>query len=207
MDQARLDRIRLLSSRFRELQGLRLAWFGATIALVLGSYVAVESEPTPMGVGGALLASSFIVMAGTARLKRYYDATFGRQQPSPPARLQTVGLLVTFSCLAGWLAPLGATAAIVGIGSLWVVIRDWPWRAYYLAATAAVVVSVIASVSTGASFATGQAMALTYILFGVSFVPIGLLDHRLLVKLMDEARAPEVAAAASRSGSERPTDA
>ena len=189
MDQARLDRIRLLSSRFRELQGLRLAWFGATIALVLGSYVAIESKPTPTGVGIALLGSSLLVMAGTWRLKRYYDATFGRQQPSPPARLQTFGVLVTFSCLAAWLAPLAATAAIIGIGSLWVVIRDWPWRAYYLAATAAVVVSVIASVSTGASFATGQAMALTYILFGVSFVPIGLLDHRLLVKLMEEARS------------------
>ena len=58
MDQARLDRIRLLTQRFRELQGLRVALFGATIAIVLGSYLIVgPSRPKPES-WIALLASS-----------------------------------------------------------------------------------------------------------------------------------------------------
>ena len=101
MDQHRLDRIRLLSARFHELQGLRVALAGACMALVVGGYLIATPQPTNNGAMIAMLVSFVPVVAGMPRLNRYYATTFGRQVWSPsrkvagvlPVRLHGRGLV------------------------------------------------------------------------------------------------------------------
>ncbi len=84
MDQQRLDRIRLLSARFHELQGLRLAFAGACLTLGVGGYIIGAPQPTDPGAMIAMVASFVPVVAGMPWLNRYYAATFGRQVWSRP---------------------------------------------------------------------------------------------------------------------------
>ena len=144
MDQHHLDRIRLLSTRFRELQGLRVAFAGVCMTLVIGGYLIASPQPTNDGAMVAMLVSFVPVAAGMPRLNRYYATTFGRQVWSPPRKWHVFFLIgIGYSWVGWWLhatipaIPAGApTTWIVALLSLWVAIRDWPTRAYYLGATA-----------------------------------------------------------------------
>ena len=150
MDQQRLDRIRLLSARFHELQGLRLALAGVCLALGMGGYLLGTPQPTDSGAMIAMAASFVPVSAGMPWLNRYYATTFGRQVKTRPrhAQLFLFVYVVIFWCLNIWIPsiPAGATTtATVILASLWVAIRDWPWRAYYLGATVAVATAFTAN--------------------------------------------------------------
>ena len=196
MDPQRLERIRLLSSRFHELQGLRVALAGIAIILAVGSYVMAAPVPTNNGAMIALGASFLVMVPGMWWLNRYYAETFGRQVWKPgrftwlflPAYFVVASLLNTFipSIPAG--APTAATVVVV---SMWVAIRDWPWRAYYLAAPLAVAMAFPFTASGGGVIDPQLTLAVLFLTIGAAFVPIGLLDHMLLVKLMKEARVPE----------------
>jgi hypothetical protein len=196
MDPQRLERIRLLSSRFHELQGLRVALAGIAIILAVGSYVMAAPVPTNNGAMIALGASFLVMVPGMWWLNRYYAETFGRQVWNPgrftwlflPVYFVVASLLNTFipSIPAG--APTAATVVVV---SMWVAIRDWPWRAYYLAAPLAVAMAFPFTASGGGVIDPQLTLAVLFLTIGAAFVPIGLLDHMLLVKLMNEARVPE----------------
>ena len=197
MDQHRLDRIRLLSARFHELHGLRVALTGACMAVVVGGYVIATPQPTNDGAILAMMASFVPVIAAMPRLNRYYATTFGRQVWTPSRKLPLVlgiYMVVAWSLNQGIPAiPAGGpTVLIAGLLSLWVAIRDWPWRAYYLGATAAVTIGFIASAPVGGLLAPNMTLGVMFFLLGASMVPIGLLDHLLLVKLMKEVREPEL---------------
>ena len=85
--------------------------------------------------------------------------------------------------------PAGApTTWFVALVSVWVAVRDWPWRAYYLSATVAVAMGLVASAPVGGLLAPNMTLGVMFPLLGGSMVAIGLLDHFLLVKLMKEAR-------------------
>ena len=196
-----------MSARFHELQGLRVALAGASMTLVIGGYLIAAPQPTDASSMIALLASFVPVIAIMPLLNRYYATTFGRQVWSRSRKLPLfigIYMVVAWSLNAAIPAiPAGApTAAIVAVASLWVAIRDWPWRAYYLGATAAVVIGFTASASGAGLLAPNMTMATMFLLIGISFVAIGLLDHHLLVKLIKEAREPEAATAASRPGAD-----
>ena len=204
MDQQRLERIRLLSSRFHELQGLRVALAGTAIIVAVGGYLVAAPVPTNNGAMIAV-ATSFVLMGpGLWWVNRYYATTFGRQVWKP-ARFTKVFLpaylVVAWTLNASIPAiPAGApTAATVVVVSAWVAIRDWPWRAYYLAAPVAVTIAFTFTASGGGDINPHLTLAILFLTLGASFVPIGLLDHMLLVKLMREARAPESTTAAHRS--------
>ena len=90
--------------------------------------------------------------------------------------------------------PAGTpTLVIVALASIAVAIRDWPWRAYYLLAPAAVGIGFIASAPVTGVLAPGMTLGVIYLLLGASMVPIGLLDHLLLVRLVKEVREPQPA--------------
>jgi hypothetical protein len=204
MDQHRLERIRLLSSRFNELQGLRVALAGTVIIIAVGGYLVAVPVPTNNGVMVAL-AVSFVLMApGVWWLNRYYAATFGRQvwKPGRFTRWFLPAYFVVASLLNASIPeiPAGApTVATVVVVSVWVAMRNWPWRAYYLAAPVAVAIAFRFTASGGGVSNPHMTLAILFLTIGVSFVPIGMLDHMLLVKLMKEARAPESTAAANHS--------
>ena len=196
MDQQRLERIRLLSRRFHELQGLRVALAGTAIIIAVGGYLLAAPVPTNNGAMVAV-ATSFVLMApGVWWLSRYYATTFGRQVWKP-GRFTWLFLPVYFlvaSVLHAWIPsiPAGApTVATVVIVSTWVACRDWPWRAYYLAAPVAVTITFRLTASGGGRIDPHLTLAVLFLTMGASFVPIGILDHVLLVKLMKEARIPD----------------
>jgi hypothetical protein len=201
MNQARLERIRLLSRRFHELQGLRVALAGAMLALVVGGYVLTTPKPSDNGAIAAMLASFVLIVPGVWSLNRYYATRFGRQVPSPsrnPRALVLIwsGYLVVVSTLNAMFGgiPAGApTVATVALASIWLAIRDWPWRAYYLGAPMAVAIGFAASAPITGILAPGMTVATLFLLLGASMVPIGLLDHLLLVKLVKEVREPQAA--------------
>jgi hypothetical protein len=203
MDQQRLERIRLLSSRFHDLQGLRVTLAGTAIIVAVGGYLLAAPAPTNNGTMIALAASFVLMAPGMWWLNRYYASTFGRQVWKPgrftwlflPTYFVAASLLNTSipSIPAG--APTVATVVVV---SVWVAIRDWPWRAYYLAAPLAVAMAFTFTASGGGVLNPDLTLALLFLTIGVSFVPIGMLDHMLLARLMKEARGPESGTAANR---------
>jgi len=193
MDQQRLDRIRLLSARFHELQGLRLAFAGVCLTLGMTGYLLAAPQPTDSGAMIALVASFVPVIAGMPRLNRYYATTFGRQVWTRPrhAPLFCIVYFVISWCLNIWIPaiPAGApTTATVILASLWVAIRDWPWRAYYLGATVAVATAFTASASGVGLLESNVTLGTIFFVIGASFIPIGLFDHLLLRKLIRDAR-------------------
>ena len=202
MDQHRLNRIRFLSQRFNELQGLRVAFTGLCIALGLGSYLAVTAQPTDNGAMVALVVSFAPVVPGVWWLNRYYTSTFGRQVSVPTPRWWQLAMIPLFGFMVFLNAqfpsiPAGApTLMVVAIASAWVAIRDWPWRAYYLGGTAAVALSFAASASGAGILGPGKTLGAMFLAVGISMVPIGLLDHFLLVRLVNESREPQSAPSA-----------
>ena len=199
MDQKHLDRIKLLSARFRELHGLRVALTGACIALGSGGYLISPligaPQPTNNGAIAAMLASFVPVFVLMPRLNRYYAENFGRQvwKPSKYLPLLLVPFWIVFFYLNAKYPEIPAgtpTLVIVALASIAVAIRDWPWRAYYLGVTAAVAIGFAVTASGGGPLAPNLTVGMLFILVGVSFVPVGVLDHLLLVKLMKESRAP-----------------
>jgi len=202
MNQERLERIRLLSRRFRELQGLRIALAGAVLVLVLGGYLITTPKPSNNGAMMAVAVSFVVIVPGVWSLNRYYAAKFGRQVSSPRPKSWRLSLAwfvyffvaSTLNAKFPEIPPGTPTLAVVGVASIWLAIRDWPWRAYYLLATAAVAMGFIASAPVTGILEPGMTLAVMFLLVGASMVPIGVLDHLLLVKLMREARECQAAA-------------
>lgn len=194
MDQHRLNRIRFLSRRFNELQGLRVAFTGLCITIGLGSYLAATARPTDNGAMIALLLSFVPVLPGVWWLNRYYTSTFGSQVSSPTPRWWRLAMIPLFWFMMYLNArfpsiPAGApTLTVVAVASAWIGIRDWPWRGYYFVATAAVAFTFAASASGAGALGPGRTLGAMFIAVGVSMVPIGLLDHFTLVRLVKESR-------------------
>lgn len=195
MDQKRLARIRLLSSRFNQLQGLRVASAGALLATVMALYVVVRPTPYNEGALVALLVWLPLVAQSEWWLRAYYARAFGRQvaRPKNPVRVAIVfWMLCAVGVYLNWrfpAIPSGApTAYTVALVSVWIAVRDWPWRAYYLGATAAVAIALGLSAAVGGVLDPSLTIAAMFFAVGTSMVPIGLLDHWLLVRLVKEAR-------------------
>ena len=197
MDQHRLNRIRFLSRRFNELQGLRITFTGLCIAVGLGSYLLVAARPTDNGALVALAVSFVPVVPGMLWLNRYYTSTFGRQVSVPPPRWRLLAVIPVWVFMAFLNArfpsiPAGApTLFVVAVASAWIAIRDWPWRGYYFVATATVALTFAASASGAGVLSSGGTLGPMFLAVGVSMVPIGLSDHFLLVRLVKEARASQ----------------
>jgi len=208
MTRDRLERIRLLSQRFHELQGLRVALAGATLALVEGCYLTLAPEPSNNGAIVAMMLSFVLIVPGVFSLNRYYATRFGRQVVSPPRHPGRLVFIWASYMVVAWtlnarfpeIPAGGPTLGTVAVASIWLAIRDWPWRAYYLLATAAVSIGFIASAPISGALAPNMTVGVLFLLLGASMVPIGLLDHLLLVKLMKEARESQAVTAASQYG-------
>ena len=190
MDRHQLARIRLLSSRFHELQGFRVAFAGLTIAVVFGTYLAA-ADPTDTGGLIAIGVSFVLMLPGQLWMHRYYATTVGRQVRSRRNVWQTLVFFNIYFVIATFLdkrypeIPAGGpTLGVVVLASLILAIRDWPWRAHYLGVAAAVTAAFSANVFGVDVIDRGMTLATTFLATGLAMVPAGLLDHRLLLKLM-----------------------
>ena len=178
---------------------------------VMTAYLIV-AVPTPSGPIVAMLVALGLMIPGQVWLHRYYATTFGRQVPKrrdPWLLLALLPIQLVFFMFTMYLnrrfpeIPAGApTTAFFSTIAVLVAIRDWPWRAYYLGVPVAVATAWSANVFGDGPFDAGMTLVVTFLVAGLSLIAVGLLDHRLLARLTQEARAPQAAAAATRSGSE-----
>lgn len=181
------------------------------IVTVLAAYLMV-AVPTPSGPIVAVLVALALMIPGQVWLHRYYATTFGRQVAKPRSPwllllLVPIQLIVfTFTMYLNRRfpeIPAGApTTAFVAVIAVLVAIRDWPWRAYYLGAPVAVASAWSATAFGDGPFDAGVTLVVTLLVTGFSLIAVGLLDHWLLVRLTQEARAAQAAATASGVGSE-----
>lgn len=197
MDPARLRRIHLLGKRFHELQGLRIALTGASLSSVVGAYALLWPEPTNYGTLAAVAVSVVPTALGMPGLNRYYAANFGRKVPAsqPRSWLPFVLFVAVYNMVGFWLnarfpeIPTGApTIWTITLLSVFVAVRDWRWRSYYLLAPLATGIAFIASASVSGALEPGLTLAVMFPALGASMVAIGLLDHLTLVRLVREAR-------------------
>ena len=196
MDRLQLERVRLLSARFYELQGLRVALAGAAITAGVGGYLFATTAPTNNGALAALVVSFVPVLPGVRWLNRYYAATFGRQVFKPKPFVRPAFFLFGYAAIATVLnttvpaIPAGApTLAVVAVVSVWLAVRDWPWRAYYLLVPAALAFAFTLTTSGGGALDSNLTLVVLFLALGVSMTAVGLLDHLLLVKLTKASRA------------------
>ncbi len=195
-----IRRIAFVSQRYLELQGLGPACFGGVLILSVRLHEATGASGR---YGGAFQALVFAMLAAgyaTNPLRQMYRRSFGDLVTTPRQRW-LAGLplqAVYFGALADILLSIdrprsGPSLAAVALvaQSLWIVVRDWRWRAHYLAAATGGVAAMIATGSTPASPdqwgidpARSQAFLLAYTLMGLGIALSGLLDHRLLVSTL-----------------------
>ena len=192
-----LKRVQLVTRHFGELQGLRLSLFGSVFTLVFGAYVLAPPAEGSGGIWIALAAALLVIVPCQRVVERYYESTFGRVRRAPSNtsswKSAALGASLVLIGMALKLPPLAAALPFVVGFSLWIVIRDWPFRAYHLAGFGAALSATLLLMTPAAVAAPDAATAAALLLFGVAYVPVGLLDHRLLVSLMHGAEAKAAA--------------
>lgn len=136
------------------------------------------------------LAVTFVAMLpGLWLVDRYYAATFSRivGRPSPIAAWWLLGAVAVSAIVPG--GPLGpgqmAVPFLIGAAAaFWIAVRDWPLRAHHLLGCAAVAFGAAIQLMSLQSDSLPRAQAIAFFALGVAYVPVGLLDHRLLTSVM-----------------------
>jgi len=191
MDHDALERIRIISERFIELQGLRLALMGSVFTLVFGIYLIAE-PPNGSAIWIAMAVSFALGVPAERWVSRHYESTYGRLSPKRATSASGWGFGRGIAIGIAMLAmdkvfgvPPPASVLVFGApAALWIVIRDWPLRRYHLGAAVAWVCALLLQTTSQAAVAPDMAAAAGFLLIGVVYVPIGFLDHRLLVSAM-----------------------
>ena len=189
MDQ-HLRAIRLVTERYRELQGLRLVLGGVSLAGCFGAFALMGA---PGGaIGQAIVSAVMIVLSfpGIWLTNRYYATRFGRvvrrEGRDWTPWLSLFGITVGSSALNTWslaLGPVTFVVVVIPAAALWVTVRDWPLRSYHvLAALAASVALWFVFTTPLAERSLAEALALAVV--GAVYIPVGWLDHRLLTRVM-----------------------
>ena len=182
-----LERLRLVSQRFAELQGLRVALAGSVFTLVFGTYLMVRPAQGRGGVWIALAIAFALMLPGERVIRRYYARTFGRVSPndSHSAFVRAGAIGVGLVVLDVFGVPLPASVFLISAaGALWTGFRDWPFRGYHLGAAAACLCAFPLQTIPEAGIEPDLAAAAGFLVIGIVYVPIGFLDHRLLVSAM-----------------------
>lgn len=211
MDQ-RLKTIRLLTERYSELQGLRVAFAGGLIAATCGAVLIAAPQPDLRVVNLAVLAAFGVDLAAHLLLARYYRSRYGRID-APRSRAASgwfaVALVAVITILDNTYrtGPFAGLLVVGAVSALWVVVRDFPMRSYYLLGVVSSSLGATLMLIAAGTPQLGRAQALGMFVFGLTYIPIGLLDHRLLTSAM---RSPTreagltTSAKASASPPERP---
>jgi hypothetical protein len=210
-DRQTLARIRIVSERFVELQGLRVALGGSVFTLVFGTYLITEPPHGMVSIWIAM-ALSFAVLVPVERwVRSYYASTFGRQQPKGFAtnagsgwqRGMAIGAgLVVVDKLFGTQPPAG-TFLVLSVMMLWVTIRDWPFRRHQLGGAAAGACAFLLQLTPEAAAEPDTAIAAGFFLMSAMWVPVGILDHQLLASAMRGRESSDTADLPAKAGSHK----
>lgn len=183
----RLRTIRLVTERYNELQGLRLVIAGAMLAATCGGLLIAQARQRAVLI--AIIVTFAAMLPCQSLLTRYYAARFGRivVQVSRRNGLWLLAAMAIALALSGKPFGPGQLAGVFLIGAAgasWIAIRDWPLRGYHL--LGAVAAAFGASIQLMAVHAQSlpSAQATAFLVFGLAYIPIGFLDHRLLASVM-----------------------
>ena len=197
MDSTDLARIRFVTSRFSELQGLRQLVVLPCCMAAFWSRPLVESlhdSTTALALVGFVfsLAPWLLVLAARPVLNRYYGARFGSVGTGALWSPDMIGWAVLIcGGFAIDMSTFGAAkpSAVLVAGSLMaihVVWRDWPWRVYHLGT--AIVCAVGAWLTAvNPAFRVDNLDALLRIPFTIFMCAHAVsawLDHRLLLRTL-----------------------
>jgi hypothetical protein len=187
-----LHRIRLVTERYAELQGLRLVLVGCVFSVLFGGLLLVGGlslNGTTLGVSVGLAFA--LIVPGMLWLDRYYERVFGRLSPRAGSHVKTLivpGALVALL----WLHPLvGAPRfSLYFLGwaayALWTVWRDWPYRTYRLLDASA---GLLAAFGQWRAAGSDEGFLLGLAVMGAAGVMTGFRDHRVLAEAVRPAEA------------------
>lgn len=195
MDQ-RLATIRLVTERYTELQGLRVAFAGGLIAAVCGAVLIATPEPALQVVNLALLAAFGVNLVAHLVLARHYRRRYGRTTVSPSRAAMgwfALALVAVITVVDSRFrtGPFAGLLVVGAVSALWIVVRDFPKRAYHLFAVAGSALGAMLMFMASGTPQLGRAQALGMFVFGLAYIPIGLLDHRLLASTMRRSAASQ----------------
>jgi len=133
-------KIRLVAGRYRELQGLATVADAAVLLVCAAVFPWAVAAPGRLNAALALVGACVLVRATwiRLRLKAYYTRRFGRVAPRLPPQNAALNLVqgalfaVTFGPIVPPLAHYAIVLAMVAAPSSWIVVRDRPYRAYWL---------------------------------------------------------------------------
>lgn len=181
----RLQAIRLVTERYSQLQGLRVAYAGL-LWTCFGAVLTTQADVTPLELLTAFLGIVVLYLPGNRMLDRYYTSRFGRivvpRSSTSKARIVLALAAIAMSSKLFGFYPLAGAFLVVAAESLWTAIRDWPTRGHHV--VGGIAGTLAASVQLTLPPGLGPGLALGCAIIGLAYIPIGLLDHRLLVSVM-----------------------
>jgi hypothetical protein len=186
-EHERLARIRLVTERFNELQGLRAALIGSAFAFaMMGCLIATGWRDNGIALFVALGLALVLIMLGEPWLDGYYAATFGRvAAPSAPEKWLVPAGVVVIVALTVFGPHHGGIFLFLGTRSLWIAIRDWPLSQHHFFSAAAAAIAAATQLTDVARQAPDSAFAAGFLLVGVVTTMTGFADHRLLAESVD----------------------
>ena len=191
--------IRFVTTRYRDLQGLRTVLDGVTMASFWTILRWAPADRSPVTFFVASLLWAGLSMWGGARVRRYYAGRFGRATPAGGDRFDEsvhalahdpyrVMLASTAISLGGQFALL---LPVLTATTAWKVWRDRPYRSHWLVPVAVGAGFSLAffELRTAAQFRDWQSWLM--VTGGMSLMIAGAMDHRLLMTTMPAAGAAE----------------
>ena len=196
--------IHLVAARYRQMQGLATV-SDAAFPVLLGTGLLFIRSDTAMFWYGAGVLVWFVISITwlRRRIQAYYDTRFGRTTgwayPTSVVLFQgltaggvltdmhvpaVVRVILVFLLLGGWPA--------------WIAARDWPYRVYWAIPTV-VAAAVAVPLSSRSADGGESALAVLWIVVGMSFTIAGLLDHLLLARTLRPASASEASEQATET--------
>jgi hypothetical protein len=203
MNEKQQVRIRLVTRRYHELQGLGGCCWG--LGMVAGSLVAPHALQSDWGLLWVMLVFAGIAVPGKLLSDRLYKQRFGRVATFDEDGPLTNGLLmgVAFGCAfivekdfagPGYPHPFFLLIGAIAARPL---VRDWPLRKYLVVeVAAAVLISVLyvtvppAALPDNDTFLRESFLWQGFGLLGLALMVTGMLDHRLLVSTLPGLHEP-----------------
>jgi hypothetical protein len=189
---------RFVTANYMQLQGLRILPLGICVILVcIWAILQIDHRLT--------LVVPLIILAATAyafwRIDRFYTQHYGRVKPSSRLRWKEIVLMVLGGILglaSFWVDnSLRPPVSVVGLMFVAAMLMDYfrvnwrdNWREFWFYPAFALVILVVdllpvlAGPDFWPSLGIRSKLVGTFLVFGVVMIPLGLLSHRYLLRIL-----------------------
>ena len=195
--------IRLVTGRYRELQGL-FTIADAGLVLVIGGcfgLLAVDPDPgPPFVIATATLEFGYLGLWLAwilPRLKTYYNDHFGRAHAGVryPVASYSMSAVLGIPILADMHVPVVVRIAfaflVLSAYPTWTAVRDWPHRSAWLMPAIVGALSAVALAPFGVHRPSAAWQGIVAVSFAGALMTAGLFDHLLLVRVLRGTHRPD----------------